>query len=227
MLPPFKIRIDSGLCDRLRVIFSFQNPMRRQGRELMVCWKPNDACPGHFLDVFEPIPGIHFTEDPTSVDWDDNRGDENNDPRMKYLLHDLQPQPFLWDRIAMVRQQLQPDYIAVHVRRTDKLQTETANELTTDAEFFRFCDHRRRGAEKLFLACDNAETQAQFQTRYPEHLVVAAPINPTTALRQTDLTHAVVDMFVCAQAREYLGTNLSGYSILVETMYQEYRQKKR
>lgn len=220
----FKVYTESGLCDRLRVIFSYQNPLRQSGQELVVCWQTNEACPGQFLDLFEPIPGITFTTDATGANYVGSRGVVANDPRMRYLLHDLRPLPYLQDRIAEVQSRLPDRYAAVHVRRTDKLATDTARELTRDEEFFAFLDGH---AGPVFLACDNAATQHQFQQRYGDRLVTAAPIVPTTALRQTDLAHAVVDLFVCAHAYHYLGTNLSGYSILVEIMQQEFRKKKR
>ncbi len=49
-----------GLCNYLRVVFSYHEYAKSISSTLTVIWIKTDACPGYFLDYFEPIPTIQF-----------------------------------------------------------------------------------------------------------------------------------------------------------------------
>ena len=67
---------------------------------------------------------------------------------------------------------------------------------------------------RLYLATDNAETQAAFSARYGHSRVCTyAPIDAApTALRHTNVSDAVIDLYVCASATVFKGTRGSSFS---------------
>lgn len=54
---------DGGLSNRLRVLIShlFLAEALHDNAHLVFIWNINEACPGHFLQVFKPIPHVTFT----------------------------------------------------------------------------------------------------------------------------------------------------------------------
>jgi hypothetical protein len=59
----FVLMLRGGLANRLRTVLGFRLVASLCDAELLVCWKPSPACPGHFLDVFEPIAGVSFIDE--------------------------------------------------------------------------------------------------------------------------------------------------------------------
>jgi hypothetical protein len=53
---------DSGLGNRLRVLAAYMYIAENKfsGAHLVFIWDKNEACPGHFLSVLEPIPNVVF-----------------------------------------------------------------------------------------------------------------------------------------------------------------------
>ena len=53
---------DGGLSNRLRVLAAYMYiaESKYDGAHLVFVWDINEACPGHFLQVFEPIPHVVF-----------------------------------------------------------------------------------------------------------------------------------------------------------------------
>ena len=54
---------DGGLSNRLRVLIShiFLAEALHNNAHLLFIWDINEACPGHFLQIFKPIPQVTFT----------------------------------------------------------------------------------------------------------------------------------------------------------------------
>ena len=53
---------DGGLSNRLRVLAAYMyiGEAKFDGAHLVFIWDINEACPGHFLQLFEPIPTVIF-----------------------------------------------------------------------------------------------------------------------------------------------------------------------
>jgi hypothetical protein len=49
-----------GLCNYLRVVFSYWLYCKKEGKTLTVIWKETSECPGFFLDYFYPLEGVIF-----------------------------------------------------------------------------------------------------------------------------------------------------------------------
>jgi hypothetical protein len=214
-----KVRCDNGLCDRLRVVFSYLGKTRQDEGRLEVCWIVNDHCNGHFLDLFKPLRNVKFTDDPDNVDFDGWKPCPGFDPVDKFIYQELSLLDDIRSSIDELRSRM-GEYIAVHVRRTDKCYPENRINknvtLTTEDEFFAFID--RKPDVSVFLATDNRETQDEFKERYGDDRIFCSSdidANPQE-LRHTGLDLATVDLFTCIEAKAFLGTRLSGFSDFID-----------
>lgn len=71
IIPPYNgsdpgyiiVSCSAGLSNRLRVLASFMwiSEKTFDGAHLVMVWDVNEACPGHFLELFEPINNVIFT----------------------------------------------------------------------------------------------------------------------------------------------------------------------
>ena len=226
----FHLHPVGGLCNRLRAMLSYLAAYE----DLVVYW---DDEVRHFLHMFEPMTGVRFAERPIDglVDWGIASG-APEDWRKHYA--SLRPLPHLRKRIdasiaAMSKTYDVGDnsftarsYIAIHVRRTDMtrlVQQTGASPLPTDDEFAQWI---QRWAHELpiWLATDNGETQQRYLTdprfAYPSgnsRVRFLAPMPGNEVL--DDAEHhafngpqedAVVDLYVCAAATEFMGSGSFG-----------------
>lgn len=213
---------EGGLCNMLRVVFSWYARARKEGRVLIVCWVPSEACNGFFLDYFEPVHGIEFIKGYNPVIKYDYRGcgvlEEFNHPSMYAT---LKPKLDIQEKINAKITELESGnngFVAIHVRRTDHIGHAVANKLfTTDADFFAFLD-KQSPAANIYLATDNQGTQKIFKSRYGERIKAMKWIIPLLTLRQTNLEDAIVDIFTCANAPEFLGSGYSSFSDLINDL---------
>ena len=53
---------DKGLIERLNTIFSHLTRLENHEQQCVFRWKRNDWCPGHFSEIFEPIPGLEISQ---------------------------------------------------------------------------------------------------------------------------------------------------------------------
>jgi hypothetical protein len=207
----YKIRCDCGLCDRLRVIFSYLHFANSTNQKLEVCWIVNDACNGHFLDIFEPVPNVTFTEDTSEVDYRGSNWHTQFDPERIFLYNQLKIKNNVLVIIKNNLKILGKNYIAVHIRRTDQVIFHDYSDMTSYEDFSKFIEENYN-IEKVFLATDNAESQNWFLEKYREKIVVTSKIIPSTNLRQTSLEIAAADLFTCVYSKKFMGTDCSGYT---------------
>eukprot|EP00316_Scyphosphaera_apsteinii_P023721 CAMPEP_0119320860 /NCGR_PEP_ID=MMETSP1333-20130426/53762_1 /TAXON_ID=418940 /ORGANISM="Scyphosphaera apsteinii, Strain RCC1455" /LENGTH=328 /DNA_ID=CAMNT_0007327681 /DNA_START=8 /DNA_END=990 /DNA_ORIENTATION=+ len=174
--------------------------------------------PSLLCNAYDSHPQIKYTPTETSM----------------YLA--LRPVPSIEAAIANRLQQCGNAFVAVHVRRTDHAVLYGRN--VSDAEFFSFLDKHSDCA--IYLATDNARTQKIYTERYAERIKALVPIPPhannehesdaiarkegakhvenfvpekqCSDARHTAVRDAVVDLYVCAEARHFKGTFLSSFS---------------
>lgn len=197
-----------GLSNRLRGIFSRYQP------GMKVVWKRYwDAANGHFLDVFEPIDGLTFVEDGAEEASCGAVGTDNA-WHANYRL--LRPVRAVQERIDAIRASLVV-YDAMHVRRTDHLAHCNYNRLTPthDGEFIAWA---KECANPIFLATDNVDTRKVMLDAIGPRLVWQGPMEQRAidSERNTSLADAVVDMFVCVHAREFMGSAHSSFSEIIQ-----------
>jgi len=192
-----------GLCNRLRAMLGH---LRAHG-PIEVRWDTDDPAISfaHFLDVFDPIPGITFTSSPT---WDVEAWAPPQGARCDWSL--LKPRSHVLARVADLRM---PNYAAMHIRRTDhRVHAEAAGVYTSDEEFRAWA----ASFERIYLATDNGETQKLF----PHAVVNRVFSNPAHQAERDrakagTLADAVVDLYMCIHAAHFKG---SGYSTFTETI---------
>lgn len=219
-----KIRCDNGLCDRLRMIFSYLQKSRQKNEELVVCWIPNKKCNGCFLDLFKPIPKVTFTTNPDNCDLHGWEPCPQFNPEKIFIYKELIPNKELEEKINTLQSELNNHYASIHVRRTDKVVYNGLQSLTSDLDFFKFIDNQ---TSKVFLATDNSNTQELYKKKYPKKIICSSEIKPSPdEFRETSLTIAAIDLFTCIKSKKFLGTNLSGFSKVIEQFHKEKKNIK-
>jgi hypothetical protein len=224
-----KIKCDNGLCDRLRFIFSHFYKLNKK-EKLVVCWKINKKCNGHFLDLFEPIENLEFTENDSNVDvcgWEPAFNFEVTKSKIyKYLI--LLPK--IKKQIYDLRKKM-GKYLSIHVRRTDKLISKINKiELTSNECFINFINKNKN--YNIFLATDCYETQIKFKEKFGNKLFwfekIKKPWNytlkdcetygvePCPDFRPTSLESTAIDLFTCVYSDKFMGTNVSGMSEFID-----------
>ena len=239
-----------GLCNKLRVVFSYYQKALENNEELVVIWDITEQCNGYFLDYFEPIENITFVlnnDEGYQVDYRGYKWCKDYSPYAadhdKDIYQLLTPLPHLKKAIEERITQLEERYIAVHVRRTDHAVLAKRNKrYTADSEFHRFLN--ANDSYNLYLATDNYTTQDQYLQRYPERIQslklagwgprfslrksILKPLlnffNPIQdshkALRKTSLEDAINDLYVCIHADKFMGSGYSSFSNFIK-----YRRK--
>jgi hypothetical protein len=103
-------------------MLSFLVVARREGRPLLAVWPNNDACPGAFSEIFEPISGLHVVEGaPPGIRADAAPHGHDFHPQVKdtsaeWLGYDeLIPVKVVRDMVAASVRKLSPSFVSVHV----------------------------------------------------------------------------------------------------------------
>lgn len=229
-----KIQCNNGLCDRLFFMFSNLKKCRESNEQLTVVWKPNNKCNGHFLDVFKPIKDVTFTEDDSNVDFNFEPSVFNS---KSFLFKDLIPK----SEVNINKFKKEIPYNAVQIRRTDKILNPgkcqaSGTVVTSDQEFIEFIN---RSEKDVFIATDCFDIQKDFKEMFGEkifwHERIKEPWNftleeckttddPNNGFRPTSLDSVVVDIFSCINSVDFLGTNLSSVSRMIEH-YRKWRKE--
>jgi len=207
-----------GLCNKLRVTLSYLDFARRNNTHLVVIWKKSSACPGYFLDYFQPMNGVSFQNSNFNNKSVMYEGCYTK-PEFKNwnIYKELKLVPELERKIQTYQKTL-GRYIAVHIRRTDHVRlAKKTNSFTSDQEFIRFI--RRHPDYNLYLATDNSNTQDKFLKLFPDKIkVIENIITKNNSLRQTSLEQAIIDLIVCSRANKFKGSGASSFSSFIERL---------
>ena len=136
---------NSGLANRFRVLFSYYQYALDNSFNLNVGWSSDMHCNGLFVDYFEPIPNVTFN---TYIKKDRvNCVYEGCNPHADYLHPDyslLKLKPSIQNIVSDKINIIGPDYISIHVRRTDiTARSKRLNCFLTDDHFFQFIELKR------------------------------------------------------------------------------------
>lgn len=224
-MEPLVVVPTKGLCNRLRVVFSYLMQATSEGRPLVVIWKPSAECNGFFLDYFKPLPNTRFltrnTRPRLPVAYEGYEWHPSFSPYESFIYEDLCLTAAMERRVRALVSRLggEDRFISLHIRRTDHTTLATTHGMLTPIEVFtRFIDSHP--TKKAYLATDNHETQAMFLRHYgPRRLLTCAIIPVSDALRKTSLEDAVVDIFVASNAAYFMGSGYSSFTSLIEHLY--------
>ena len=198
-----------GLCNRLRTIFHFLNKLEKDQHLLVVWTSEKHDNIGELYDYFERIPNLHFcTEHTGAITY---KGCGNDLPGCTFT--NLRPLPYIVDEINRRKSYLGRDYIAIHVRRTDIDGVFKNYKIAYDKSYVSYINFIDRHPTKaLYIATDNVDTYTFLHDKYKDTRAVnnAAFIHGNR--RNTTTVDSVVDLYMCAHASAFLGTDLSSFT---------------
>lgn len=218
-----------GLCNRLRGLLNAWAIAREKKLHLDVLWIPNEDCPYLFTDLFELLPDTSMiNEDEKDVKnysfITDYAGcieefcplsrRKRSFHECKFLFSLLKPVESIRKIIVeFVRQNNITNCAGIQVRRTDHVSYAEKNKCFTPLSTFeQVIEHPENADTKVYLACDCAETQDYFKSKYGDKILFYKQIENSSSLRKTDGIHAVVDLYVLALCRLFFGTFGSSFS---------------
>jgi len=209
------IQPTEGLCNYLRVIFSNYEYTRKNNLELNVIWIKTNACPGYFLDYFEPIPHVSFTKDINKYVKIDYKGySRRKNFKPKYDKLKLKPylKKIIFDKLDI----LNKNYISVHIRRTDHIRLAKKNKrYTDDEEFINFID---KSYKDIYIATDNKITYYKFKKKYPNRIKFDYHKTTNNSLRKTSLQDSIIDIYMCVYSDDFMGSGWSSFSGLIKAL---------
>jgi len=222
----YVLETEAGLCNRLRVLFSYALHARSLQTRMLVYWTPDSACNGFFLDYFEPLPHVLFKKDKPRDVQPHYRGfwwHPDYDPYKMFIYHGLQLNPSMKQKLRdLINRMGDPSQmIAVHVRRTDHTEDAKHHKLyTTDAMFFQFID--QHPDKNVYLATDNITTQTKYLEKYgADRIRFQSPISPSVQQRHTTLEDAILDLFFCTLVHDFKGSGWSSFSDTIMQLRQQ------
>lgn len=215
-------------------------------RDIEFHWVKSIQCRAGYHELFNPIDGVDFiirkhgknpkrTRPENSIIslnhiWGRNGATCNKDhvvpvsieEYQKYLL-DIVPVNDVQENISRIRNELNDDYHACHIRRTDieTIQKKYSIDPPSDKMFMDFIGSSEK---KVFLATDNEKTQDLFKYMLGDKVVTFSSIKGNGSRRwpkrTTSIQSAVVDIFCCIHSQNFMGTPCSSFSSLIQD-YQE------
>ena len=213
----------AGLCNRLRVLFSYH--FLNKNEKMVIIWENNRACPGLFLDYFEPIKNVDFLNEPVE-NIDVKANGQHKKTRKDFIYEELKLKNYLKEKINQKIEEL-GNYVAVHIRRTDTISTPWKKEsYVSDEDYIKFInDHPDHN---VYIATDNYETQKKFYDLFKDKVKVInfieKPKKYIPAVRQTSLEDTIIDIYMCIGADHFMGSGYSSMTTLIEQI-RDHNQK--
>ena len=204
-----------GLCNYLRVVFSYYIKARELNEELVVIWKITSECNGFFLDYFMPIKNITFKKNNNDKHKINYYGYYPINNNINYSM--LEPLPEIKNIILSKMKILNNNYNAIHVRRTDHVDlAKKKNKYTSDEMFFEYIDNIK-DKNCIYIATDNEKTYNEFKDKYKDNIKFNYH-NEINGLRKTSLKDAISDLFMCVYANNFMGSQYSSFTDLINSL---------
>ena len=224
------IQPNGGLCNRLRFICSFIKDLidnnEYKNTNIYVVWITNEACNGQLIKYIKPIKNVTFIKKNPLLNIDISSSSIVKNQINKNFLIDL---PFYLNheivkKIKKMLYILENNYISIHIRKTDLeyYMIKNRNKRILYDDFIKFIKENK--GKKVYLATDNIETQNKFKQMFKRRLYVYKDIEETNNLRQTNLEHAIIDLFICGFSTNFVGTDRSSFSCFINQIRQLYNK---
>ena len=214
------VRPEGGLCNYLRVIFSWLLYTRSKNERLIVLWKVTDACPGWYLDYFNPIKGVNFIKNDFEeykelITYKGCGWHKDYNPYKVFIYSDLKLRPHMREIIRERMAEMDNKYIAVHIRRTDHVWLAKKNNcFTPDEDFMKFI-RDSKGMNNLYIATDNPGTYDKFSRIFRWKKINKYHDCCTASLRKTSMQDSIIDIYMCVGADKFKGSGYSSFSDLI------------
>ena len=210
------IKPTGGLGNMLRCIFSFYEYTKSINTELNVIWIKTAACPGYFLDNFEPIVGINFISNSADIEIDYWGSGHKDNIAPNYSC--LKVLPHIKEIIKNRTKILENNYISIHIRRTDHIGwAKHNNRFTTDEDFVNFIDKQDIN-KNIYIATDNKETYDIFKQKYSDRIKLDYHETNIDNLRKTSLEDAIIDIYMCVYSEKFMGSGWSSFSVAIDRL---------
>jgi hypothetical protein len=174
-------------------------------------------CPGYFLDYFEPIPHVSFKKQidkDVKIDYKGYSVMKNFQPKYDKLKLKSYIKKIIFDKVDI----LNKNYISVHIRRTDHIKlAKKNNRYTTDDEFIDFLD-KSDNNKNIYIASDNEITYNKFKKKYQNRIKFDYHKTNKSAIRQTSLQDAIIDIYMCVYSDDFMGSGWSSFSDLIKML---------
>ena len=213
--PIYTIKMVGGLCNYLRVMFSYREYAKLNNLHLNVIWLKTHACHGHFCDYFQPLNDVNILyEDNKSLklDYEGYQWHPNFSPYENPKIYkDLKLLPHLKnlvDEKIKLLKDCNKEYVSIHVRRTDHYAH------TPDNDFFEFLD-KFKNSKNIYIATDNKNTYLKYQKKYPTLTKFDYHDILKSSFRKTSLFDAIIDIYICVYSKEFKGSKESSFSSLI------------
>jgi hypothetical protein len=227
---PLFLRPCAGFGNRIRAIASGLCAAEDTGRKLTITWAEEPAWSGNFYDYLNgpalvvPVPRPLKGEQMCvkESEWDViRRKTPSTDPiiigsyakfyepdRERWLTHlrSLRPSEAMMVRAGIVKENMPPNYVGVHIRRTDN--TQSIRESPTNA----FIEKLREFPETthFFVASDDDRERLRLSAAFPERVHTGANILDRTS--REGCREAFLDFLLLSGAIEIIGSFYSSFS---------------
>ncbi len=194
----------TGLSNRLRVLAAYMwvAEYKFVGAHVAFIWDKTSACPGHFLQIFEPIPKVIFATNASryvldkhaKIVYEDSNAvfnwimQMNNIPKNRFGVPSWsQAERKMYSRYFPNREVMMKanhfiekhnicNSSAMHLRTTDLDRVMGERKRTNFHSYFKFVESRPAD-EKVFMLTDDPKTQRIFLKKYgPNKVVVFSEI---------------------------------------------------
>ena len=183
---------DGGLSNRLRTMIShmFLGKVLHNDAQLVMVWDVNDACPGHFLQIFMPLENVTFISNSTRAEFEKHAVKvypKSRDGFERTMLNydvNLIVKRRTWWNIELTYWELLKwtrdiddrveEYVArhsvcnitsMHIRKTDMDLELNAKKKSGYDHYYKWVD-TRPPEEPVYLMTDNPNTQRHFIEKY-------------------------------------------------------------
>lgn len=185
---------DGGLSNRLRVLAAYMwvAYSKYNGAHLVFIWDVNEACPGHFLQIFEPIPSVIFATNSSRYVLDKNAKVVyenslavftwtlmmNDIPKSRYGMPSWSDMEYrMYSRYVPIRDVMDKASIyikqynicnssAMHIRLTDlSIHLNKKKKHVNIQSYMDYVDNSPKH-ESIYLLTDNPTTQKLFLDKY-------------------------------------------------------------
>ena len=239
---PIVIEVTKGLCNRLRVLIDYIKYAKIKNKKLVVIWNTDNECTGLFTDFFAPIENVQFVKknnlkldltykgSNTYIGLCANKNKNiksqieiykyNIDCNYKILkklnsckINKLKLLPYMQNIIDKNIVKLNYNYIAIHVRRTDLVGKSYAKDgILKYNEYNKFLNKYKD--YNIYIATDNYNTQQYFYKRFKDRIKIINKIKKKKYynLRHTSLKHSIIDLYMCMNAKYFMGTFGSSFT---------------
>lgn len=220
---PIRLYSHSGLCNRLRLFSCYRDRASIENRDIEMYWVQCPACWTPFDELFCPISGISFVYKRHGRNRRRSRPANSaislvdiEPEKLNNFYLDIIPLQHIQEEVDYMRSVLGDNYTACHVRRTDicRIQEKYNKTAPTDQDFLDFVNENK--SDKVLIATDNMDTQCVFRRALGNRAMFSSNISGNGSLRwpkrMTSVKDAVVDLFLCIHAKNFMGTVCSSFS---------------